>query len=350
MHLEKVSNLVGGEYLAKPVIYGLNQVLIYEGTILRKEYIERLINLGIDEVYIIDDLSIQDESEIINDEVKKDCTIKVKKLLDSHIYKDNDKLSEIKETTTRIINEILEKKEVVEKIYDIRERSADLCDHCINVSTLSILTAVKMNLPENLIYDIGVGSILHDLGLKYISVPYNNISLDELTPERAFEYKKHTVYGFSSVEKESWMTSTAKKILLFHHERINGSGFPLKLRTIAIENRIVAVCDAFDELICGIGCKQVKVQEAIEYIRVNKETKFDSKVVDIFLDFVATYPIGTHVLTNEGDTAIVIEQNEHFSDRPKIRLIKNKDNQIYNDNKTIDLLEVHHVFIEKVLD
>ncbi len=350
MKLEKVKNLTGGECLGKPIVLGINQMLMYEGTYLKKEYIDKLMELGIEEVYIFEnDVPDEKPDEIIKEEVRTVCKEKVKAVLEKHIYKDNFGLSEISDTAEEIIENILEKEEVIEKVYEIRERSADIYDHCVSVCALSILTALKMNMPQNIVYDLGIGSLIHDLGLRYISVPYTNIPIDSLSPENLFEYKKHTVYGFSSVEKESWMSDVAKKILLFHHERLDGSGFPLKLKNISTENRIVSVCDTFDELICGIGCERVKVQEAIEYLKTYKDVYFDGKVIDIFLDFIAAYPSGTKVRTNEGEIGMVIGQNEHFTERPILRMLFDKDGNAYKKKVIINMVEVHHIFIEEVI-
>jgi HD-GYP domain-containing protein (c-di-GMP phosphodiesterase class II) len=350
MKLARVDTLTGEEHLAKPVVMGISQMLLYEGTLLKKEYIERLVDLGIEEVYIMDENADDEKlNEILKEELRSTCKLKVKHVLEQHVYKDNVGLSEIGQAAEDIIEGIMEKEEVVEKVYEIKERSADIYDHCVSVCALATLTALKMNLPRKKVYDIGIGSLLHDLGLRYISINYENIPLDSLSPENLFEYKKHTVYGFSSVEKESWMSDVAKKILLFHHERIDGSGFPLKMKNISLENRIVAVCDHFDEMICGIGCERVKVQEAIEFIKMYKNVYFDGKVVDAFLDFVATYPSGTIVKTNEGETAKVVGQNEHFTDRPILCMISDKEGNKYKEKIIINLMEVHHIFIEEVV-
>lgn len=351
MKIVRVQDLKGGEYLAKPVILNNNQMLYYEGTCLHSAHIDKIKEYGIEEVSIFEpEIFIKKSKEIIKQEVHDACKNKVKSILESHIYRNNTDLKEISKAAEEIIEDIFNEEKVVEKVYDIKERSADLYDHCINVSALSILTALKLNLSKNLVFNIGIGSLLHDLGLKYITLDYRNVSIETFTPENLFEFKKHTVYGFSSVEKETWMSSIAKKIILSHHERINGTGYPLKQKNIPIEVRVVSVCDSFDDRICGIGCVQSKVQEAIEYLKINKDVYFDGKVVDIFLNFIATYPIGSVVLTNEGEEAIVIEQNEHFTDRPIIRMIKDKDGNSYKKEKVMNLAEIHNVVIEKVIN
>ncbi|MFT3983133.1 MAG: HD domain-containing protein [Lachnospiraceae bacterium] len=351
MKVVQVQDLQGGEYLAKPVMLENKQMLYYEGTCLHAMHIDKVKGYGIDEVCIFEpEIFINKPKEIIKEEVHRDCRNKIRFILENHICKNDAGLEKISETAEEIIADIFSKEEVVEKVYDIKERDADIYDHSINVSALSILTALKMNLSQNLVYNIGVGSLLHDLGLKYISIDYCNVNIESFSPDNLFEFKKHTVYGFSSVEKENWMSSISKKIILFHHERLNGTGYPLKQKNIPIEIRIVSVCDSFDDKICGIGCEQIKVQEAIEYLKSYKDIYFDGKVVDIFLNFVAEYPVGSLVLTNDGEEAIVIEQNEHFTDRPIIRMIKDKNGNIYNKERIINLVEVQDLYIEKVIN
>lgn len=351
MKIIKVSQLQGGEYLACPVETNEGKLLFYEGTCVHPVQISRLIENGIEEVKIFeDDLCARKSTEIIKKEIHTDCKKKVKNILNSYVCKEDESLEEITEAANEIIEDIFQKEELAEKVYDIKERNADIYDHSITVAALSVITAVKMNLDRNLVYSIGVGSLLHDMGLKYISVDYRNTDPNTFTPENLFEFKKHTVYGFSSVEKESWMSSSAKKIILFHHEKVNGTGYPLKQVSIPIEVKIVSVCDAFDDRICGIGCEQIHVPDAIEHLRKFKDIYYDGKVVDIFLEFVAKYPVGTKVVTSLGDTALVVEQNNHFTDKPKIKLLYDKDGNEYSSAIVLNLAEKRNISIEKVVE
>ena len=351
MKIVSIDDLKGGEYLSKAVLSSEGQMLFYEGTCVHPSQIERLRENGIATVEIFEeDLFPNKPKEIIKEEIQADCRTKVKSILDNYVCRDNETLQEIEETAETIIEDVFQNIQISEMVYDIKERSANLYDHAITVSGLSVITAIKMNMDRNSVYSIGVGSLLHDLGLKYISVEYRDKDPNSFTPDNLFEFKKHTVYGFSSVEKESWMSSTAKKIILFHHEKMNGTGYPLKQTVISPEVRIVSVCDAFDDMICGIGYKQKHVSEAIKYIKQYKEIYFDGIVVDQFLQFVAAYPVGTKVLTSSGDTAIVIEQNEHFADSPILRLLKDKSGNEYQKEKIIDLAANRDVTIEKVIE
>ena len=344
-----VNELTGGEYLAKPVKLADNQTLFYEGTCLYMKHIEALVSAGISEVEIFEPTTLSPkEKKVIKEQLKSDCSRKIKDVMERYVTYDNG-ISEISETANEIIEDMFTREEVVDRVYDIRERNGDLYDHSVMVASLSILTALKMNLSKWEVYDIGVGSLLHDMGLRYLSVPYQDVDVEEeFDPESLFEYRKHTLYGFSSVEKETWMSNESKKIVLFHHERLDKSGFPFKHIVMPIGVRIVAIADSFDDILCGIGTKKGNVRQALEYIRNGRDILFEGRIVDYFLEFIAAYPVGTTVVTNKGDEAVVIEQNEHFTDRPKIKLIKDKHGKPYDEETMVDLLEDDEVVIEYV--
>lgn len=349
MKTVSVQLLTGGEYLAKPVKLKDNQTLYYEGTCLYMKHIETLIASGVYEVCIFEPSVLTPrEKKVIKKKLHDDCSGKIKSIMESHVNHNQEGLEEIAEAAQDIIDDIYNREEVVDRVYDIKERSCDLYDHSVSVAALSILIALKMNLSTWEVTDIGIGSLMHDMGLRYLTIGYKDVDPDELSPDAIFEYKKHTLYGFSSVEKESWMSGEAKKIILYHHERLDGSGYPFKQKAISLPVRIVSIVDAFDDIMCGIGCKKRNVRDAIEHIKTNRDVFFDGRIVDYFLDLIAPYPVGTLIVTNKGDEAVVIEQNEHFTDRPKIRLIQDWYGKPYEKEIVINLVDDMTTYIENV--
>lgn len=342
MKIIKVDDLKGGEVLAKPILTKEYKILLSEENILRPEYISKIKELGINEVYIKDQDQVRTEEVVLlKTELEESFKRKVKNVLEKHTYNNSRELMELAGTADHIIEEILEEDEVVEQIYDIRERSSDIYEHSISLCSLATLTALRLGLAKDRVHDIGVGSLLHDLGLRYMTITYQNQDLSALSKIELAEYMKHPVYGYSAVKKENWISSVGKNIILFHHERSDGSGYPLKAREIPYEAAIVGVCDAFDEMICGIGCRRVKVYEAVEYLKTYRGVHFPREIVDTLLEFTAVYPAGSRVLLTNGQEGKVIRQNRDFSDRPVIQL---------KDQTIIDLVKVNHVFIEKVLE
>ena len=342
MKLRKVCDLKGGEVLAKAILTTDYRILLSEETTLRPEYIEKIKDLGITEVYIKEqELVLAQEVVLLKSELEESFKQKVKTVIEKHTYNNSQELMELANTADHIIDNILEESEVVEKIFDIRERSSDIYEHSISLCSLATLTALRMKLSMERVHDIGVGSLLHDLGLRYLTINYENQNLDSLSKVELAEYRKHPVYGYSAVKNESWISNIGKSIILYHHERIDGSGYPLKAKEIPVEAAIVGVCDAFDEMICGIGCKRVKVYEAVEYMKTYRGSKFSKDIVDTFLEFTAVYPVGSKVLLTDNRVGSVIRQNKEFPNRPVVQI---------NNKEIVDLIKINNVFIEKVLE
>lgn len=349
MRCKALDDLVGNEILARDILTEDFQTILPAGATLKPAYIEKLRELNIVKVFIKDILPTE-KMVILKAETETHIKEKIRDILGRHTYHHNEELKALCDTADNIIVSITEEDDVIEQVFDIKERSADIYEHSMNLCTMAVLTALKLKLPEDVTHDIGVGCLLHDIGLRYLTINYENQNLAELSDMEMAEYKKHPVYGYSALKDEYWISDTAKNIILYHHERLDASGYPLRANTLSLPVQIVSVCDTFDEMICGIGCDKVKVYEAVEYLKAFKNIKFSDTIVDTFLEFTAVYPAGSTVLTNEGETGIVIRQNKEFPDRPVIRIIKDKEGNELSWELIKNLVQVHNVFIEKVLE
>lgn len=350
MKLCSVSELKGGEVLARAIMTSEFRVLLSEDTVLRADYIQKIEELGITEVYIKEDDQVHtQEVVLLKSDVENFFRDRVKSILEKHTYSRNDELMELSQTADNIIANILQEEEVVEKIFDIRERSSDIYEHSISICSLATLTALKLKLPKERVHDIGVGCLLHDLGLRYLTIEYADQDISTLSKIELAEYMKHPVYGYSAVKNENWISNISKNIIIYHHEKLDGSGYPLRAKEIPFEAQIVNICDTFDEMICGIGCKRLKVYEAVEYLKIFKGTKYNPEIVDVFLEFTAVYPAGSEVLLSNHSIGRVIRQNKEFPDRPVVQIIKDKNGKSVNNEDIVDLIKVNNIFIEKVL-
>ncbi len=350
MKLCKVSDLKGNEILARAIMTPELRILLSEKTALRPEYIQKIKDLGITEVFIKDNDQVNtQEVVLLKSEVEDFFKNRVKSILEKHTYSRNDELMELSQTADYIITNILQEEEVVEKIYDIKERSSDIYEHSISICSLAILSAVKLKLSKERIHDIGVGCLLHDLGLRYLTIEYTNQDISSLSKVELAEYRKHPIYGYSTLKDENWISEISKNIILYHHERLDGSGYPLRTKEIPFEAQLVNICDTFDEMICGIGCERFKVYKAVEYLKTFKGIKFNAEMVNVFLEFTAVYPAGSQVILSDGSIGEVIRQNKEFPDRPVIQIIKDKNGIDVNNESIIDLIKVNNIFIEKVL-
>lgn len=348
MKICKVSQLKGGEVLARAVLTEGYQVLLGEGTRLQPDYIRKIRELGIDEVFV--ETLDSEKVEILREETETKFKEKVQEILEHHTYNHNQELAKLSETADNLISSILEEGEVIEQVYDIRERDSDLYEHSISICTLAVLTALKLKMDRELVHDIGVACLLHDLGLRYLTVKCENQPIEQLSEAERSEYMKHPVYAYSALKNEKWLSNDAKNMILYHHEQLDGSGYPLKARMLTLESRVLNLCDTFDEMISGIGHKRCKVYEAIEELKKYRDIRYDGRILDAFLEFTAVYPAGTFVVTNEGETALILRQNKHSPDRPVLRIVMDQGGNPMTQEVIKDLSVLTDVFIEKAVE
>lgn len=391
----KVKSLKGNEILALPIVTDGGTVLIHADVELKPELINRAIRLGIKSLYIKDypeevinkenynhivisseddyddvynegqDVSDSECADVKNEkkteynnkyienhiykveETAINSRTIIKNVLEKHIYRHNSDLKIIGEQAEKIIESVIEEPEVITNITEMRNISTDMYTHCINVCALSTIMALRLKMSEKQVRNISIGAILHDIGLRYIKVPYMNTNETYMNVKDALEYKKHTIFGYSSLQDEGWIPDIAKEIILLHHERIDGKGYPFQHKgdKIKTEVKLVSLCDDFESLISGVGSPKLKIYEAIEYIKANQGIKYDATITDKLLESVAVYPVGINVITSDGEMGVVVRQNHKFTDRPVIRMLKHADGSQYKDDVEKDLMEYLTLFI-----
>ncbi|MDY2910797.1 MAG: HD domain-containing protein [Agathobacter sp.] len=308
MRIRAVSKLIGGEILAEAIMTREKEILIPKGTELKSEYIPLIQSLEIESLMLEDPYEDYEKPHfIIQENSIKKYTESVRKLMEGHIYHENDKSLKIFEV---IANDIVKEinSSTAEAILDMKERSSNLYEHTIMVTLLSVLVGKKLKLDEQRLYNLALGCLLHDIGLRYVTIPYEDRDLTTVEPAEMFEYKKHTILGYSALQDEKWIPQISRKMILSHHENMEGTGFPMKQKYKETECRIIQACDAFDCYISGMECKRMSVQEALDIIIGNAGKKYDKAVVDNLVSTVAKYPVGTTVKTNVEERGVVISQ------------------------------------------
>lgn len=320
MQIKLVNQLRGNEVLAETVFTEEHLILIPEGTELKPEYIELLSTLGVETVAIEDPYEKEETPHFfISEEQRTHYIEETRKILESHIYSGTDSLQKLDAFAKDIITDL--KKLNAEQVFDYKTRNANLYEHTVMVAVLAVTIAKILSLDENSLHEITIGALLHDIGLRYITVPYLNCADAERSAAELFEYKKHTILGFSALEAESWLPDLSRKMVLSHHERMDGSGFPLKQKRQDIGCRILQVCDAFDCMITGMECKRVEIPDALALLEKEKGKKYDAEIVTILEHIVAHYPVGTEIVKEDGSTFVVIEQKLDAA-RPRLLEIK----------------------------
>lgn len=169
------------------------------------------------------------------------------------------------------------------------ERDPYTMDHSIRVAKLSKNIAKKLGYNKAEINIIEKAAKLHDIGKVNIpqSVLFKPGKLSEI------EYKmikEHPKFGYEIV-KDIKFNSKIKEIILQHHERLDGSGYPFQLQGSEIldESLIVSVADVFESMTSHrVYRSAIKYKDTLNFINNKKGTEFDSEIVEALIEVIKT--------------------------------------------------------------
>jgi response regulator RpfG family c-di-GMP phosphodiesterase len=160
-------------------------------------------------------------------------------------------------------------------------------EHCFRVTELSVKIAEHMHCSEKEIESIKIAGMLHDVGK--IAIP-DNVLLkpDKLTLEEFLIIQTHPKVG-DLILKPILLFDQERDIMLHHHERWDGKGYPDGLAGLDIPllSRILAVADSFDAMTNNRPYRSaMSVANAVVELEKNKKTQFDEQIVDVFLKII----------------------------------------------------------------
>jgi len=338
-----------GGILARTIYNSDGGILLSKGVELKKSYIGKLINFGITEVYLEDEESkgINIDS-VVRQETHREAVVLVKKMMNQYNFSKTIDVEKVKVMVNNIIDELLGNEDILYNLSEIKSVDDYTFEHSVNVCILSLITGVGLGFNKDELMELGTGAMLHDIGKLRVS----DIILkkpSQLTVDEFEEIKKHTLYGYQILKETGKVSIISSYIAYGHHERYNGSGYPLQLKdsNIQICARIVAVADVYDALTSDrVYRKRLKPNEVYEYITTMGGYYFDPLVIENFVKYVSIYPVGTGVLLNTKERGIVVGyRNKSMPTRPIVRIIYDSAMNRQSACKEIDLLEQTNVFI-----
>lgn len=164
------------------------------------------------------------------------------------------------------------------------EKSARELNHSNRVSTICGQIATAMNMSQDEINRVKLAGLVHDIGKigvdeKILNKP-GKLDLDEW-----LEIKKHPEAGWRILNSTDEF-SEVSRLILCHHERWNGSGYPNQLKDVEIplESRIISVADAYDAMTdVRTYNRSIPKEQAIDELKRYSGTQFDPSIVDIFI-------------------------------------------------------------------
>lgn len=346
MRLVPINSVREGTYLAKSIYNNNGRVLLNEGVQLTTNLIGKVKEIGIYTLYIHDGYSDAFIEDMIEPQLRQTAINTVKNSFQgleklaakgknpNNIATDGNYLKSITEVAESIMNEIMSRKNILINLVDIKSLDNYTYQHSVNVTVISMILGMQLKLTKFELYILCVGAMLHDIGKVFID-PEIVQKNGPLTDKEFDEIKLHTTKGYDYLKGNLEISPVARIISLQHHERPDGKGYPEKKKAEDIHKltKIVSIADVYDALTSYRTYREaLSPSEALEYIMANGGSQFDYEMVKVFSKTVVPYPEGTLVKLSTGDIAVVEEVNVEYALRPKLKIIKGK-----NEGSQLDL-------------
>lgn len=221
----------------------------------------------------------------------------------------------------------------------LRSRNEASANHCLNVSILAIAFARHLGMPMERLQAIGLGALMHDIGLARVP---DSILLKpgHLSKEEFEVIKKHPRDGSHVLKLTGQLPEEALDIVLHHHERLNGRGYPEQLSGDQIGQgvRIVAIADVYDSLTSDKPYRDaVAPQDALTMMHKRSEEDFGRQLMEEFIKCVGIYPIGSLVVLNTGALGVVVSSNPEARLKPLILLVRDENGKDVYPRKLVNL-------------
>ncbi|MGI6703506.1 MAG: HD-GYP domain-containing protein [Clostridia bacterium] len=326
----KAEDLKPGMVLKSDFINERGSLFLAEGTALTTHLIERIKELKVPYVSVVKD---SDAKEVPHPhkttyEIKTENFLKaynnsnrvIRELFESVQSGRRLDLDDIRETVGIFIELIHDDENIVPKLQRIHMSDEYTYYHSINVSLMSMLIGKWLKMPVRELRKLGYTGVFHDIGKCKVPPEILN-KPDNLNEKEWSIMKQHPVYGYNILKKNNVLSKDVLLGALMHHERKDGSGYPLGLKgnTIHTYGKIVAVADIFDAMMSDrVYRKKRPPLQVAEYIEDRSFDSLDPYISRVFLQGISQFYVGNMVRLNDGRVGKVVYIYPHQPTKPVV--------------------------------
>jgi HD-GYP domain-containing protein (c-di-GMP phosphodiesterase class II) len=330
-------------FLGKTLYSEDGRVLLKAGTKLKPRYIQRLQELGVMSLYVMESDDVLNVPAVLSEVTRIQAMKTVRNVTDN--LRDDMTIdgAQVQNMVDTMIDEIISNREILVGLGDIRTADSYTFGHCVNVCVLCILIGLSLGFTREKLRDMAVGALLHDIGK--VVIPKEILAKSDKLSKEEFEIiKEHPSKGFEVIKKIKDVNIISAHVAYQHHERLDGSGYPRGLSGDEIHEfgSIAAVADVYDALIADRVYRQALTPDkAAAVLRSYAYTQFSSYVVEKLLENVAIYPEGSIVELDTGEICRVVLVRKGQTDRPLVRVLIDADGVELTEYEEIDLADCH---------
>lgn len=217
--------------------------------------------------------------------------------------------------------------------------------HSVNVCILAVALGRRLSLSKIQLLDLGLAALLHDIGKSRVPLDLLN-KRGQLEPEERLVLQTHTwqgvlaLFALPSGGVRPWRSMTAA---YEHHMRTDLSGYPKvsRARKLSLFSKIIAVADGFDAATTTRVYQDAPWTPAdvLRGMRDNPRLGLDPVVVKAFINLTGIYPVGTVVVLDTFELAIVLATNPDATalSRPLVRILMDDRGNLLDDPAPVDL-------------
>jgi HD-GYP domain-containing protein (c-di-GMP phosphodiesterase class II) len=194
--------------------------------------------------------------------------------------------------------------------------------HSVSVCALMVALGNQLGLGTTQTKETGLAGLLHDIGKVHIPIELLN-KKDTLREEEIAELRRHANMGHELLANGGGAGDVVLDVCLHHHERVDGSGYPKRLKGdgISLYSRIAAVCDVYDATTSNRPYKEAwQPAYALRKMTEWSSGHFDVRIFHAFVRTVGIYPIGTLVRLKSDRLGVVVDQSEASLLTPRVKV------------------------------
>ncbi len=216
-------------------------------------------------------------------------------------------LDKIENAAEEMVQSILRNSDALISLCQIKGHDEYTYMHSVNVGVLVASLAHAMNYHSNELLHVGIGGILHDIGK--MRVPEQILNKPGKYADWEYEImKQHPEHGLSLIEDKKNIPQLSRLIVIQHHERYNGKGYPYGLCGTQINEvgLMAAVADVYDALTSDRVYRAAWTpQKALALIFTGCDQDYSRSVVERFTRMLGVYPVGSFVKLGTGELGVV---------------------------------------------
>jgi len=247
----------------------------------------------------------------------------------------------VQNVVSALLDGLMEHQSAMISLIQMKRFDQHLATHGVDTCVLSLVLGKShggLNIAQLKV--LGLGALLHDVG--QLRLPLNFIK--KRTPYSEQDQKLiriHPEMGVAFLNQLPAIPDEAKRAVLEHHERLDGSGYPRHLQapSLSLLSQIIGIADTYDAQISG-RCSHPPVppsQAVRELYQAATDGQLNMNLVQELIYFLGVYPIGSLVEINTGEHAGVVWIHPQHRLQPTVKLLVSSAGDPYPDPPTLNL-------------